>query len=156
MEPIPDESRRILFVDAFDSFTNNIVGLLEQSLNAQVTVVHIDNTLVSRDLLDVLTAFDAIVIGPGPGHPANASDVGFITKIWELSEADIVPVLGICLGFQSLCLAHSAGIKRLRQARHGIVSRPCHSETDVFAGLHDLIAFIKTFKFKEDQLEYLK
>ncbi|KAF2656306.1 para-aminobenzoate synthase [Lophiostoma macrostomum CBS 122681] len=138
MDAKPDESRRILFVDAFDSFSNNIVGILKECLEAEVILVHMNDELVHRDLLDILTLFDAVVVGPGPGHPANPSDVGFINKLWALHGTDMIPVLGICLGFQSLCLLYGAHIKRLQQARHGIISRPCHSNADIFAGLINL------------------
>ena len=40
--------------------------------------------------------FDAVVAGPGPGHPANASDVGLIGQLWNAPNDDLIPVLGIC------------------------------------------------------------
>jgi len=45
------------------------------------------------------------VVGPGPGDPRREEDVGIIRYLWSLSEEDILPVLGICLGFQDLCRA---------------------------------------------------
>jgi para-aminobenzoate synthetase len=132
--------RRVLFIDAFDSFTNNIIGMLQQSLNADITMVHINDEDVSNNIDEILCAFDAVVVGPGPGHPANPADVGIIDRLWRLSETQLLPVLGICLGFQSLCLNHGAKIARLNLARHGIVSSPKHLGTDIFAGIHGLEA----------------
>lgn len=140
IDPGPVEHRRILFIDAFDSFTNNIVGLVEQSLGADVTVVHIDDEEVNHNLEHVLDSFDAVVIGPGPGHPANPNDVGLINKLWGLNDAHMLPVFGICLGFQSLCYNHGAEVKKLRRARHGIISRASHRATDIFKGIGDLDA----------------
>lgn len=131
---------RILFVDAYDSFSNSIVGLLEQSLDAKVTTVRIDDKAVSESFTKVLKTFDAVVVGPGPGHPANPDDVGFIDQLWTLDEHHLLPVFSICLGFQSLCLAHGANIKRLKQARHGIVSDIVHNRSDIFKGISGLRA----------------
>ena len=133
-------SRHILYVDAYDSFSNSIVGLLEQSLDANVTTVRIDDRTVSENFTTILKAFDAVVVGPGPGHPANPNDVGLINQLWGLNEQDLLPVFGICLGFQSLCLAHGASIKRLKQARHGIISNVLHNRTDIFKGIVGLRA----------------
>ncbi|KAK4153324.1 ADC synthase [Chaetomidium leptoderma] len=136
----PGERPSILYVDAFDSFANNITGLLEQRLGAQVTLVHIDDSRVDKNLDQLLSAVDAVVVGPGPGHPANPRDVGFINKLWALNDAHVLPVLGICLGFQSLCLNHGAEVKRLQSPRHGIVTKASHGGADMFAGLGELEA----------------
>ncbi|KAF2445189.1 para-aminobenzoate synthase [Karstenula rhodostoma CBS 690.94] len=134
------ERRHILYVDAYDSFSNSIVGLLEQSLGVSVTTVRIDDNTASENLTTILKAFDAVVVGPGPGHPANPIDVGLINQLWNLKSEDLLPVFGICLGFQSLCLAHGASIQRLRQARHGIVSNIFHNRTDIFRNIANLRA----------------
>ncbi|PSN61710.1 para-aminobenzoate synthase [Corynespora cassiicola Philippines] len=136
----PAEAGRILFIDAYDSFTNNIVGLLKQNLGARVHVVHIDNREVSENLQAVLEGYDAVVVGPGPGHPGNPEDVGLINQLWSLKDEDLLPVLGICLGFQSLALAHGAQVSKLREPRHGIVSEIRHNQCDIFSGIVDLKA----------------
>ena len=134
------EGPRILFIDCFDSFTNNIIGLLEEQINAVVTMVHIDDKAVDSNLEDILTQFDGVVIGPGPGHPSNPKDIGFIPKLWKLSTEHLLPIFGICLGFQSLCFTHGAEIRRLSKPRHGIVSTAEHQATDIFAGIGTLEA----------------
>ena len=126
---------RILYVDAYDSFTNNVVGLLETQLNVEVTVVRIDNLYVAANLISVLASFDAVVVGPGPGHPAIADDIGFASQLWGLSDRDMIPIFGICLGFQSLALAFGANIRRMKRPRHGIVSKIIHARTDIFDGM---------------------
>jgi para-aminobenzoate synthetase len=132
--------RRVLFIDAFDSFTNNIIGMLVKSTNAEITKVHINDDNINQNLEEILCAFDAVVVGPGPGHPSNPTDVGVIEKLWKLSETSMIPVLGICLGFQSLCLHHGAGIRRLHRPRHGIVTSPTHQSSDIFSGIGELEA----------------
>jgi para-aminobenzoate synthetase len=104
---------RLLYIDAYDSFANNIVALLETELEAEVQVIeHDDPRFVDHDdcFLEFLRYFDAAVAGPGPGDPRNDPDVGIIKKLWTLQAGDILPVLGICLGFQSLCKEFGAEV----------------------------------------------
>jgi para-aminobenzoate synthetase len=105
----------ILYVDAYDSFANNITALLQTALDAEVCVVKIDENYLLQpksdaEFLSYLRQYDAIVVGPGPGNPINTRDVGWIQRIWALGDNDILPVFGICLGFQSLCLAFGANV----------------------------------------------
>lgn len=128
---------KILFIDAYDSFSNNIISLLKQKLPVSVESIHIDDPrFVFNDdaFFDYLQHFDAVVAGPGPGHPANDHDIGLISKLWTLDNEHLLPVLGICLGFQSLCLAYGATVDRLKQPRHGLVTPITHCEKDVFKG----------------------
>ncbi|KAK4550473.1 hypothetical protein LTR36_000052 [Oleoguttula mirabilis] len=127
--------RRILFIDAYDSFSNNITALLKHQLAVTVEVIKIDDPrFVFNDdaFQDFLDKFDAAVAGPGPGHPADPKDVGLIGKLWHLPDDRVLPVLGICLGFQSLGLAFGASIERLCEPRHGLVTTVTHCSTDVF------------------------
>ena len=106
----PMEPPRLLYVDAYDSFARNIVALLEQAIEAEVTIITIDDPKLSS-LSDSKFAehigsnYDGIVVGPGPGNPALPCNVGLIPRLWALESNDLVPVLGVCLGFQSMCLA---------------------------------------------------
>ncbi|KAM3495133.1 hypothetical protein MY3957_001555 [Beauveria namnaoensis] len=123
---------RILFLDAYDSFTNNIVSLLKDALGAavQVHVIHMDlRTLHSDPTPDWtpeqfdarLASFDAVVCGPGPGSPLCADDVGAFRRLWDLPRRRAVPVFGICLGFQSLVAHFGGGVRKLRRGLHGMV-----------------------------------
>lgn len=126
---------RILYVDAYDSFANNIIGLLESTLDVSVTLVKIDDVNVASNLELFLGYFAAVVVGPGPGDPRNQEDVGFVNQLWELKDSSLIPILGICLGFQSLALAFGGRIERLRQPRHGLVTEVSHRGTDIFEGI---------------------
>lgn len=134
---------RLLFIDAYDSFTNNIIALLRNQLSASVITIKIDDqrfVLNDDAFLDFLQTFDAVVAGPGPGHPATPKDVGLIGRLWCLPERAVLPVLGICLGFQSLCLAFGAQVERLREPRHGMVTPVIHRGADIFESTGDLVA----------------
>ncbi|KHJ33973.1 putative aminodeoxychorismate synthase [Erysiphe necator] len=120
----------ILFIDAYDSFSNNIISLLETTLNVSVRTVKIDNPvlLASKNALHTeLRNYVAVICGPGPGSPENKGDVGLIKQIWNLNNEEMLPVLGICLGFQSLCLEFGASIQRLKGPQHGIVRKITHN-----------------------------
>lgn len=127
---------KVLFIDAHDSFSNNIINLLRDRLSVTVSSVYIDDPrFVFNDdaFHEHLQQFDAVVAGPGPGHPANPQDIGLIAKLWTLADENILPVLGICLGFQSLCLAYGGTVDRLTKPRHGLVTPVKHCGYDVYA-----------------------
>jgi len=134
---------KVLFIDAYDSFSNNIINLLRDRLSVTVSSVFIDDSrFVFNDdaFYEHLQQFDAVVAGPGPGHPANPQDIGLIAKLWTLTDENLLPVLGICLGFQSLCLAYGGEVVRLTQPRHGLVTPVTHCGDDVYADTGDVRA----------------
>lgn len=124
---------RILFIDAYDSFTNNIISLLESNLEVKVTTIKIDDSI--HDFAAFLKPFAAVIAGPGPGNPQNLADVGLINKLWTLDDDDLLPVIGICLGFQSLVLAFGGQVKPLPEPRHGIIRRIHHLNISLFRGI---------------------
>ncbi|GAD91501.1 para aminobenzoic acid synthetase [Paecilomyces variotii No. 5] len=130
-------SQNILYIDAYDSFSYNVVAMLEEALGAQVTVLTIDSEWPNGDMNGFLRQFDAVVLGPGPGHPATPGDVGIMKDLWTLSDDNMVPVLGICLGFQSLCFHHGIPIEQLPYPLHGQVRYITPVDGDVFRGLPD-------------------
>lgn len=139
---------QLLFVDAHDSFSNNITALLADLLGADVSVLSIGSSpLLDGGDLPALRAelarYHAVVCGPGPGSPDNDADVGLMRHIWNLAEADSVPVLGVCLGFQSLVSSCGGRIRRLRRGLHGMVREIAHdhdglrkeADGSIFAGV---------------------
>lgn len=124
---------RLLFIDAYDSFSNNIIALLEESCGVRVSKISIDTVI--PNLESFLTGFDGIVCGPGPGHPGNPQDIGLFEYIWNLSDENLIPVLGICLGFQSLAYHFGASINRLPQPRHGINTLVVSHNSSIFEGV---------------------
>ena len=124
---------RILFIDAYDSFSHNIIALLETECDARVTRIYIDASV--PDFEDFLLNFTAVVCGPGPGHPERLEDVGWYRKIWKLPESRLLPTLGICLGFQSLAHEFGASVVRLSRPRHGMKTAVASISTSIFKGL---------------------
>ncbi|PYI08104.1 anthranilate synthase [Aspergillus sclerotiicarbonarius CBS 121057] len=130
--------KNVLYIDAYDSFSYNVVAMLEEVLDVKVTVIKIDSTWPDGNMAAFLQCFEAVVLGPGPGDPRILADVGIMEDIWNLSSTDILPVFGICLGFQSLCLRHGAPIRRLPHPFHGQVRRVQTSQADIFEHIQDL------------------
>ncbi|KXJ93193.1 ADC synthase [Microdochium bolleyi] len=144
---------RILFLDAYDSFSNNIVSLLADVLSAQVDILPIDAALPDlghhqatsngQEQLRCLVAhYDAVVCGPGPGSPTCDQDVGLMKHVWTLSEDHVLPVLGICLGFQSLVIHCGGVVRKLSTGLHGMIRDIDHvenqrplAEGNIFAGV---------------------
>ncbi|OAA80508.1 para-aminobenzoate synthase PabaA [Akanthomyces lecanii RCEF 1005] len=154
---MPPSPPRILFLDAYDSFTNNIVSLLQDALGAdvQVHVIHMDlRTLHSDPTPDWTTeqfyarlpSFDAVVCGPGPGSPLCAADVGAFRHLWDLPRRSAIPVFGICLGFQSLVEHFGGRIRKLRRGLHGMVRAIEHKGLEPAAGYADIFQNVSPFK----------
>ncbi len=119
----------LLMIDNYDSFTYNLVQYL-QSLGAEVKVVR--NDAMTVDEIAKL-APERIVISPGPCTPNEA---GVSLEIIErLGES--TPILGVCLGHQSIGQAYGGHVIRAGRIMHGKTSRIRHEGKGVFAGLPD-------------------
>lgn len=131
-DPSPALSRRprILFIDAYDSFSNNITSQLTTLLDVDVFVLPIDSPITKEEFRCELGHYEAVVCGPGPGSPENEADVGLMRWLWTLDRDDWIPILGVCLGFQSLVLASGGRIRRLRRGLHGMVRPVQHRSKD--------------------------
>jgi len=117
----------VLVVDNYDSFTYNLVHLLEE-LGAEVVVRRSDEASPAEA---AALAPDRVVVSPGPGRPEGAG------RSLELIRAlgPSVPTLGVCLGHQAIVEAYGGEIGRARALVHGKASRVWHDGQGVFAGL---------------------
>ncbi|KAJ9637519.1 hypothetical protein H2204_004668 [Knufia peltigerae] len=137
------QQKTILFIDAYDSFAENIAALLRQQLCVQVTLIRIDcdiPTQYEQGYQEYFASFDGIVLGPGPGNPSNELDVGLFNCVWEYAPMLNIPVLGICLGFQSLCAQYGLPIVRMGLPCHGHAKDVLHTGTDIFANSKHVVA----------------
>ncbi|MDR7095420.1 anthranilate synthase component II [Hydrogenophaga laconesensis] len=122
---------QVLMVDNYDSFTFNIVQYLGE-LGAEVTVVRNDE--ISVDELDQRLAagkIDRLVISPGPCSPAEAG----ISVAAIQHFAGKLPILGVCLGHQSIGAAFGGTIVRAQELMHGKTSVITTTRAGVFADL---------------------
>jgi anthranilate synthase component 2 len=119
---------RIAMIDNYDSFTYNLVQYLGE-LGAQVDVVRND-ALDAESLL--ARGPDGVVISPGPGDP---DDAGISLDAVHACARTRTPLLGVCLGHQSIGQAFGGRIVRARSLMHGKVSSIAHDGRGVFRGL---------------------
>lgn len=117
----------ILMIDNYDSFTYNLVQAF-RGLGADMQVVR--NDKIDVDGIRAL-APAAIVLSPGPGNPDSAG----ITLEAVKAFAGAVPMLGICLGHQSIAQAFGGRIVHARRLMHGKTSPISHDGRGIFAGL---------------------
>ncbi len=122
---------KLLMVDNYDSFTYNIVQYFGE-LGAEVTVVRNDEVGI-EDLQARLDAgrMDRLVISPGPCSPAEAG----ISVAAIRHFAGRLPILGVCLGHQSIGAAFGGRIVRAQTLMHGKTSRITTTGEGVFARL---------------------
>ena len=120
---------RLLMLDNYDSFTYNLVQYL-QSLGAEVKVVR--NDAMTVDEIETL-APERIVISPGPGTPDQAGVT--LEMIERLGQR--TPILGVCLGHQSIGQIYGGDVIRAKTIMHGKTSRIRHEGKGVFADLPD-------------------
>jgi para-aminobenzoate synthetase component 2 len=124
----------ILVVDNYDSFTFNLVQALEAA-GAEVRVVR--NDAITRDGVDALAAdasadLRGIVISPGPGDPTTA---GVSVATVEIARDREIPLLGVCLGMQSMAAAFGASIVRAPTLVHGEASEVTHDGAGLLEGM---------------------
>ena len=123
----------ILVVDNYDSFTYNLVqylGELAQDFPVAQDLQVIRNDQITLDEIEALNP-DAIVISPGPGRPEDAGiSMGLIQK-FSASK----PILGVCLGHQSIGQVFGAKIILAQELMHGKTSEIFHGSQGVFQQL---------------------
>ena len=117
----------LLLIDNYDSFTYNLVQLLEQ-LNQQVKVFRNDRIDVQG--IEALKP-SALVVSPGPGTPADAGVS--IAAINHLGPT--IPVLGVCLGHQAIAASYGAKVVRADRIMHGKTSMIFHDGRTIFKDL---------------------
>ena len=123
-------SSRILVVDNYDSFTFNLVQMLE-ALGSAVEVVR--NDAASGAELAARRP-DGVVLSPGPGTPERAgATLDALLRFATLGT----PVLGVCLGHQAIGVAFGARVVRARAPRHGKAVAIRHDGAGVFRGVAD-------------------
>ena len=122
---------KLLMIDNYDSFTYNIVQYLGE-LGADVTVARNDEiTLGDIDAMLGQGDLDRLVVSPGPCSPAQAG-----ISVQAIQHfAGKLPILGVCLGHQSIGAAFGGQIVRAQQLMHGKTSVITTTQEGVFAGL---------------------
>jgi anthranilate synthase/aminodeoxychorismate synthase-like glutamine amidotransferase len=124
----------ILVIDNYDSFTFNLVQALEA---AGATVQVFRNDAIDRAGLeqvadDATAELRGIVISPGPGDP---EDAGVSVDTIRVAAERRIPLLGVCLGMQSMAAAYGASIVRAPTLVHGEAAEVTHDGTGLLEGM---------------------
>lgn len=120
-------AKQILVVDNYDSFTWNLVHYLEE-LGARTQVVRNDSMSAAEALQ---LGADGVVLSPGPCTPNEA---GICVELIRETPEDL-PLLGVCLGHQSVAQAFAANVVGAKEIRHGKLSVISQTGGPLFAGL---------------------
>jgi anthranilate synthase/aminodeoxychorismate synthase-like glutamine amidotransferase len=127
-----DETKRVLFIDNFDSFTYNLVD--DFCKRDCVAKVYRADTSI-EDLKKVAKDFkpDLLVISPGPGTPATSGVSLAAVDYFK----DKLPIFGVCLGHQVIVEYFGGKVGHAPEPVHGKPSRVTHNGKDLFAGVEN-------------------
>ena len=117
----------ILLIDNYDSFSYNLFQLIGQ-VNSDIQVFRNDKITIEE--IDDLNP-EAIILSPGPGKPEDAGICIDLVKEFH----DKIPILGVCLGHQSICAAFGGEISHAKRLMHGKSSDISLDYDFIFKGL---------------------
>lgn len=122
----------ILVFDNYDSFTYNLVHLVEKIINGKVTVVRNDEIPLEK-----VKDYDKIILSPGPGIPEEAGLLLPLIKEYAPSKS----IFGVCLGQQAIGEAFGAKLINLKDVYHGVATNVNITARDgrLFNGLPDIL-----------------
>ncbi|MCS7214068.1 MAG: aminodeoxychorismate/anthranilate synthase component II [Candidatus Calescibacterium sp.] len=128
-----EHSNKIILIDNYDSFVYNIYQYLCQ-LGVEVDVFRNDEVS-----LENIKNYDGIVISPGPGRP---EDSGLSPKIVE-KFAGVKPILGVCLGHQTIGYVFGVKIVNAKRIMHGKISKVQHDSLGIFRGVVNPVSSVR-------------
>ncbi|MEO6490596.1 MAG: aminodeoxychorismate/anthranilate synthase component II [Ferruginibacter sp.] len=120
--------QKILIFDSYDSFTYNLVHLVEKILHTKVDVYRNDEISMEK-----IGEYDRIILSPGPGIPGEAGLLLPLIKEYAFSKS----ILGVCLGHQAIGEAFGAKLVNLESVFHGVSTRIriLHKDDPLYQGL---------------------
>lgn len=101
---------KLLILDNYDSFTFNLVHLIEKVSDVSFDVIRNDKISIEE-----VNAYDKILLSPGPGLPKDAGIMPELIKTYGATKS----ILGICLGLQAIGEAYGGNLKNLETVFHG-------------------------------------
>lgn len=121
---------RVLVVDNYDSFVYTLNGYLQQ-LGAVSEVIRNDQ-VTATEIPELISGFDAVLISPGPGTPAEA---GISPALIRYAIDHDIPLLGVCLGHQAIAEVCGGVVSRAPELMHGKTSELTHDGSSLFVGV---------------------
>ena len=118
--------KKVIIIDNYDSFTYNLVHIVEEILESKVTVVRNDKF----DLEDLMS-YEYIILSPGPGVPDEAGLLKEVIKTYGSKKK----IFGVCLGLQAIGEVYGAKLRNLDKVQHG--QRTIMHQTDIKSPLFE-------------------
>lgn len=112
-EPTSNEQLKVLVFDNYDSFTYNLVQIIERILGQEVDVVRNDQIT-----LEEIGKYDKIILSPGPGIPEEAGILLDLIREYAPTKS----ILGVCLGQQAIAEAFGGSLINLSEIFHGVAT----------------------------------
>jgi len=104
---------KVLIIDNYDSFTYNLVYLVQSIIKQEVDVIRNDQVVFSE-----LEKYDKILLSPGPGVPDEAGKLKEVIAKFYKSKS----ILGVCLGLQAIAEVFGANLENINQVYHGLAT----------------------------------
>src|SRR6187431_1987060 len=117
---------KILVFDNYDSFTYNLVHLVEKITHGEVDVFRNDKIPMEK-----VNEYDKIILSPGPGVPEEAGMLLPLIKQYAATKS----ILGVCLGHQAIAEAFGGSLLNLSEVYHGVAT-PIHLEENIVSELY--------------------
>lgn len=127
---------KILIFDNYDSFTYNLVHMVEKLINGKVDVFRND-----KITLEKVNEYDKIILSPGPGLPAESGLLIPLIKKYASSKS----ILGVCLGQQAIAESFGGSLINLKNVYHGVATKitvdqnRTHAPNDLFSAMPEEI-----------------
>jgi anthranilate synthase component 2 len=102
-----------IIIDNYDSFTYNLVHIVEELTGEKVMVKRNDQFDIEE-----LANYDKIILSPGPGIPSEAGKLLEVIRVYSYQK----PILGVCLGLQAIGEVYGGQLRNLDEVYHGIQS----------------------------------
>ena len=118
----------ILMIDNFDSFTYNLVHYLGD-LGEKITVKR-NNAISVENAINLKPK--AIILSPGPSNPNNA---GICIELTKVAALENIPLMGVCLGHQTIGQAFGGMVTKAQSIMHGKTSLVKHTTSEIFRGI---------------------
>ena len=123
---------KILVFDNYDSFTYNLVQMIEQIVGHKVDVYRNDEIPLEK-----IAEYDKIILSPGPGIPSEAGILLDVIKTYAPTKS----IFGVCLGQQAIAEAFGGKLINLKEIYHGVATEAKKTKTDakLLSGLPETI-----------------
>lgn len=105
------QNQKVVIIDNYDSFTYNLVHLINEIIDGEVNVIRND-----QFELEALEAYDYIILSPGPGVPDEAGLLKEVIRQYAPSKK----IFGVCLGLQAIGEVFGGNLKNLAKVFHGM------------------------------------